>query len=382
MPRCKLAVSDRPGWAGLALIVLSALGDGGCAKEAGPMTWKDLQPRYFEALSLQDEETQRGLPEFEQRLEGIVKGILQRLDDGELTEEDERAEAGLTLFYQAFLLQAGQQAIEDGYLKPKDFLRPQRYAAGGDDRAEQIARLARSAELLRKAAELRPDDSRLAALTLGSRYNRESLDQLHSPALLLDMLTAARTDEYNLWSTLVLWRVPQDNPANAAHMEQLLAAVCDPKRLDCSRPPAAPPRPLDGEHKLTREVAAPVMASDLLMRRAEALLASADNAPTDMARMPLLAEALTRLQFAQGTLGLVDTSVADPALSHYPARSGLPSRLERIELLLTATKTRMAGMMNPLSLPDLDYYASRSYRAAYQCVACHTRGSTTIGFPK
>lgn len=382
MRRRKLSVCVFPRLAGLALTALSALGHGGCAKDAGPMTWKDLQPLYFSALNLQNEETQRGLPEFERRLEGIVKGILQRLDEGELTDEGERAEAGLALFYQAFLLQAGQQGIEDGFLKPKDFLRPQRYAAGGDDRAEQVARLARSAELLRHAAELRPDDTRLAALTLSGRYNRESLDQMHSPALLLDMLTAARTEEYSLWSTLVLWRSAQDNPANAAHMEQLLAAVCDPKRFDCSRPPTAPPRPLDGEHKLTREAAAPVMVSDLLMRRAEALLANADNAPTDMMRMSLLAEALARLQFAQGTLGFVNTSVADPALSHYPARSSLPPRMDRIELLLTATQARMAGMASPPSLPDLDYYSSRDYRAAYQCVACHTRGSTTMGLPK
>lgn len=378
MRRHKLAVSFV---SGLALAALYAAG-GGCAKESVPTTWKELQPLYFQTLNLQNEEMQKALPDYEQRLESIAKGILQRLDDGELTDENERADAGLALFYQASLLQAGQQSIADGYLKSKEFLRPQRYAAGGDDRAEQIARLTRSVELLRHAAELRPDDSRLAALTLAGRYNRESLDELHSPALLLDMLTAARTDAYNLNSTLVLWRNPTENPANAAHMDQLLTTICDARHFDCSRPPSPPPKAIDGERKLTLEVAAPVMVSDLLMRRAEALLQNADAAPSEMVRMPLLTEALSRVQFAQGLLGFISTSVKDPELSQYPARDGLAPRMDRLELLLAATQGRQAGMMNPPSLPDPDYYTTRSYRAAYQCVACHTKGATTMGFPK
>lgn len=354
----------------------------GCAKDPGPQTWKELQPLYFSALNLQDATSQQGLPDYEQRLEAVAKELLQKLDQGELTDEQERTEAGLVLFYQGFLLNAGQQALEDGQLKPKEFLRPQRYAAGGDDRTEQVARLVRSAELLRHAAELRPEDTRLLTLTLGERYNRESLDETHSPILLLDMLAGARADTYSLLSTLVSWRDPAANPANAAHMEQLLTVVCAPGHLDCSHPPAAPPRPLDGQRQLTQEVAGPVLMTDLLVRRAEALLKSADAAPTMPAKQPLLDEALARLQFARGALGFVTTNVADPALSHYPARAELPARADRIELLLAATQARLAAMADPPPLPDADYYTSRSYRAAYACAACHTKGSTTQGIPK
>ena len=364
---------------GLALAALPLLG--GCAKDPGPLTWKELQPLYFSALNLQDEATQKGLPDYEQRLEAVAKELLGKLDAGELTDEKERTDASLTLFYQGFLLNAGQQALEDGQLKPKEFLRPQRYAAGGDDRTEQVARLVRSAELLRHAAELRPDDARLATLTLGQRYNRESLDETHSPILLLDMLAAARADSYSLLSTLVAWRDPVVNPGNAAHMEQLLTAVCAPERLDCSRPPTPPPRPLDGERKLTQEVAGPVLMNDLLVRRAEALLKKADE-PSTLDKQPLLNEALARLQFARGALGFVSTNLMDPALSHYPARAELPARADRIELLLAATQARLAGMADPPPLPDADYYTSRTYRAAYACLACHAKGTTTQGVPK
>ncbi len=372
--------SGFPGFiAGLALAALQ-LGVG-CAQDPGPLTWKELQPLYFSALNLQDEATKNGLPDYEQRLEAVAKELLQKLDAGELTDEKERTDAGLTLFYQGFLINAGQQALEDGQLKAKEFLRPQRYAAGGDDRTEQVARLVRSAELLRHAAELRPDDKRLPALALGERYNRESLDETHSPILLLDMLAAARADSYSLLATLVSWRDPVANPANAAHMEQLLTAVCAPERLDCSRPPAPPPRPLDGERKLTQEVAGPVMMNDLLVRRAEALLKKADE-PSTMDKQPLLNEALARLQFARGALGFVSTNAMDPALSHYPARGELPARADRIEALLAATQARLAGMADPPPLPDADYYASRTYRAAYTCLACHTKGTATKGLPE
>ncbi|HRI53352.1 MAG TPA: hypothetical protein PLW65_24560 [Pseudomonadota bacterium] len=366
---------------GLALAALQLLG--GCGKDPGPLTWKELQPVYFSALNLKDEAAQQGLPDYEQRLEAVAKELLQKLDAGELTDETERTDAGLTLFYQGFLLNAGQQALEDGQLKPKEFLRPQRYAAGGNDRTEQVARLVRSAELLRHAAELRPDDARLATLTLGGRYNRESLEETpqHSPVLLFDMLDAARADSYSLFATLVSWRDPVANPGDADHMNKLLTTVCAPEHLDCSRPPAAPPRPLDGKRQLTQEVAGPVLMNDLLVRRAEALLKKADE-PATLDKQPLLNEALARLQFARGALGFVSTNVMDPALSHYPARDQLPARADRIELLLAATQARLAGMADPPPLPDADYYTSRTYRAAYACVACHTKGTATEGLPK
>lgn len=364
---------------GLALAALQLLG--GCGKAPGPLTWKELQPLYFSALNLQDGATQKGLPDYEQRLEAVAKELLGKLDTGELTDEKERTDAGLTLFYQGFLLNAGQQALEDGQLKPTEFLRPQRYAAGGNDRTEQVARLVRSAELLRHAAELRPDDARLKTLALGERYNRESLDETHSPILLLEMLDAARADSYSLLATLVSWRDPVVNPGDAAHMEKLLTAVCASDRLDCSRPPTAPPRPLDGERQLTQEVAGPVLMNDLLVRRAEALLKKADE-PTTLDKQPLLNEALARLQFARGSLGFVSTNVMDPALAHYPARDQLPARADRIELLLTATQARLAGMADPPPLPDADYYTSRTYRAAYACLACHAKGTATQGLPK
>jgi mono/diheme cytochrome c family protein len=372
----------------LGLTALAALGGSGCTPDPGPLTWKELQPRYFAALNLQDEATQKALPDFEQRMEKVAKDLLVKLDEGELTDDAERADAGLMLLYQGFLLHVAQHGLEDGYLKSADFLRPQRYAAGGDDQAELSARLARSSALLSHAAELRPDDQRLATLALSVRYNRESLLGPHSPPLLLEELTGARGDLFSLFATMILWRDPTANSAenagNAEHIKQLVAAVCAPDRFDCNRmgPPSAPPRPLDGERKLTQEVNGPVLVADLLVRRAEALLAQADIAPNPMAKAPLLAEAMGRLQYAKGTMAFVTTNVADPALAHYPARAHLPPRVDRIEQLLAATTARQAAMADPPALPDADYYTSRAYRAPYQCVACHTKGPTTMGFPK
>ena len=366
----------------LGLLALSTLLGTGCAKEPEPTTWKELQPLYFAALNLQDHGAT--LPDYEQRLENVSRELLQKLDDGELTDDAERTDAGLTLLYQGFLLNVGQHGIQDGYLKPQDFLRPQRYAAGGNDQAELTARLARSAELLKNAAELRPDDTRPATLSLFVRYNRESLDGTHSTPLLLEMLTAARSDLFSLFGTMVLWRDPVENPANAAHMQQLITAICAPARFDCDRmgPPGAPPRSLDGERKLTQEVNGPVLVSDLLVRRAETLLASADAAPSPAAATPLLGEAMGRLMYARGTVSFVTANVQDPALAHYPAKAHLPARADRIEQLITATQARLMGMADPPALPDTDYYSSPAYRAAYQCVSCHTKGTTTVGFPK
>ncbi len=366
----------------LGLTTLLALWGAGCAKDPGPLTWKELQPAYFGALSLQDEAKRQALPDFEQRLDNVSTTLLQKLDDGELTDDAERSDAGLTLLYESYLLQAGQQGIQDGLLKPKEFLQPQRFAAGGADQAELAARLARSTTLLNATKDLRPDDTRVQTLERFGSYNRESLDGTHSPPLLLDMLTAARADLFTLYGTKVLWRDPTENPANAEHMKQLLATVCAPNRFDCDRPAAAPPRSLDGERKLTQEVNGPVLVSDLLVRRAETLLVSADSAPTPAAGMPLLNEALNRLQYAKATVGFVTTNVADAALSHYPAKAHLPARAARIEELISATNARLAGAVEPPALPDTGYYTSTAYRAAYQCVACHTKGSTTVGFPK
>jgi hypothetical protein len=345
------------------------------------MTWQDLKPLYFSALNLSDDATRQALPDFEQRVETAAKLVLQKLDDGTLMDE-ETEEAGLTLFYQACLLQGGQQALEDGYLQAKDLLRPQRYASGGDDTAEEVARLMRSTQLLMHAIELRPDDTRVPMLGLSARYNRESLDGTHSPALQLDMLTAARTDSFSLLSTLILWRDNDVNPGNAAHMEQLLTTVCAPDHYDCEHPPSAPPRSPDGERKLTQEVNGPVLVSDLLTRRAEALLGVSDAAPDPMTRAPLLSEAQSRLQFAQGTLGFAVANANDPALSQYPAKDHLGPRTDRINQLLAAIPARMAGMADPPALPDSTFYTSRDYRAAYQCVACHTKGTTTMDFPR
>ena len=368
----------------LGLITLAASLGAGCAKDPGPLTWKELQPVYFDALSLQDDAKLQALPDFEQRMETVSKALLQKLNEGLLTDDAERAEAGLTLLYQSYLLQAGQQAIQDGYLKPKEFLRPQRYAAGGDDQAELAARLARSTALLNPADELRPGDQRIANLALFGRYNRESLDGSHSPSLQLEMLDAAQGSSFSLFGTLLLWRDPTENPANAAHLQQLITTVCAPTRFDCDRmgPPAPPPRSLDGERKLTQEVSGPVLVSDLLVRRAETLLVSADAAPNPATRTPLLNEAMRRLTYAQGTVGFVTARVKDPALAHYPARAHLQARAERIDQLISATQARLAGMAEPPALPDPDYYTRPAYRAAYQCVSCHTKGTTTVGFPK
>ena len=369
---------------GLGLAALAALGSSGCAKDPGPLTWKELQPLYFQSLNLQDDATQKALPDYEQRMESVATELLAKLNNGDLTDDAERADAGLMLFYQGSLLHVAQHGIEDGYLKPADILRPQRYAAGGDDQAEKAARLARSSTLLSHAAELRPDDTRLGTLALSVRYNRESLTGPHSPALLLEMLTGARTDLFGLFATIILWRDPVENPANAAHIQQLIAAACAPTLFGCDSlgPPSPPPRSLDGERKLTQEVAGPVMVADLLVRRAESLLATVDNTANPMTRTQLLGEAMSRLQYAKGTIGFVIPNVMDPALAHYPASAHLPVRRDRIDKLLAATTARQAGMADPPPLPDADYYASRDYRAAYQCVACHTKGSTTVGFPK
>jgi len=228
------------------------------------MTWPQLQPVYFSALNLTDDSTRAALPDFEQRMENVAKAVLQQLDDGTLPAEQIQ-DAGLTLFYQAYLLQAGQQAIEDGYLKSSELLRPQRYASGGDDTAEENARLARSTVLLTSAIDLRPTDSRIATLGLNARYDSESLLGQHSPQELLDMLTAARTDSFSLLSTMIMWRDGEVNPGNAAHVNQFLTTVCTPQNYACDSmgPPSPPPRSLDGERKLTQEVSAPLMVSDL-----------------------------------------------------------------------------------------------------------------------
>ena len=70
MRRHKLAVSLVSGF---ALAALHAAG-GGCAKESVPTTWKELQPLYFQSLDLQNEEMQKALPDYEQRLENVAKG--------------------------------------------------------------------------------------------------------------------------------------------------------------------------------------------------------------------------------------------------------------------------------------------------------------------
>ena len=74
-------------------------------------------------------------------------------------------------------------------------------------------------------------------------------------------------------------------------------------------------------------------------------------------------------------------AVADPALSHFPAKRRLPERTDRLKLLLAAVAGRQSGQTGP-ELPDPSYYKGRSYLDAYQCVACHTAGSTTQSLPR
>jgi hypothetical protein len=352
------------------------------------MTWKELQPLYFSSLNITDDTTARALPDYEQRLDAVASDILAKLDNGELTEDAERADAGLALLYQGLLLQVVQHGIEDGYLKAADFLRPQRYAAGGGDMQEEYARLARAGELLKHAGELRPDDTRLPGATLAVQYSHQVLDGKVLPSLQLDMLTAARVDMYTLLSTMILWRDADENPANAAYMTQLLDATCAADRFACSSkmPPSPPPRPIDGERKLTLEVNGLVLAADLLVRRAEAVLQMSDSPQYAAMRGDLVAEAQDRLQFASGLLGFAKANAADPQLMQYPGASHLPARDRRIADLTTAASARAA--VPPPSpddappLPDSTYYAGRDYRAAYQCTACHTKGPTTMNFPK
>jgi hypothetical protein len=376
MPKTHLTVRSALGLLAASL----TLGAAQCAKDPVPMTWKELQPLYFSSLNLTDDATLQGLPDFEQRLDAVADGILLKLDNGELTDDMERLDAGLALFYQGLLLHVAQHGIEDGYIKAQDYLRPQRYAAGGDDTAEEYARLARSNLLLMHAAELRPDDTRIQVAATAAQYNQQVLDGKVLPSLQLQMLDAARADMYGLLSIAVLWRDEDSNPANASNMTQLLDAMCAADRFNCGATgmPSAPPRPIDGERKLTLEVNGQVLASDLLVRRAETLLQKSDATPDPK----LLADAQTKLQFASSLLGFARANAMDPQLSQYPATSHLPPRADRIGQLLDATQARIAGMPDPPALPDTSYYTSRDYRAAYQCVACHTKGPTTMGFPK
>ncbi|HPH29588.1 MAG TPA: hypothetical protein PLA87_22225 [Pseudomonadota bacterium] len=362
-----------------ALFLVTAVA--GCSQPEPEPTIQNLKAQYFAALNL-DSDTARGaLANFETRNDTVADQIIKKLSDGELTDENERVEAGRALFYSGFLLHVAQHGIEDGYLKGSDFLRPQRYAAGGTDKSELAARLTRSALLLKNAGELLPDDKQIATVQRSVRFNLEALEEKHSPSLLLEILGAARTDLFSTFAALILLRDPELNPMTTAHMQQLLGIVCAPDRFDCNKmgPPKPPPAPLDGSRSLTREIVGPVMIADLLMRRAESLLQTADMDPGQA--MAATGEAIGRIKTAQGLLSFGQMSAQDPALVHFPATKYLAPRAERLSELLDAAQARNSGTGSP-PLPSADYYKSKGYRSVYQCVACHTAGSKSQGVPQ
>lgn len=369
----------------LGLLGLTGCGDEPVQEEPAP-TLTELLPRFFAALRVHEEGPRRELPAFEAQTERAAAELMARADRGELVDTDAREAAGRQLFYAGFLLQGGQQAMQDGLMTPAELLRPRRYAAEtSDDDTEYLARLARGGALVQRAQQLslrdNLSDSVLANVDYQSEILRSGKPREES---ITQLLKLAQGGFGGLFNAMIMWRDPEQHPLTAPYMEQLIELVCSPIRFSCERMgPPFPPQP-GAPRYLTREVAGPVLASDLLARRAEALVRRADQSPPDrMAeRAADLGEAMGRLKTAEGLLQSAQQAAAEPALQHYPFTSSLAPRGERLQLLLRATEARLAGAAMPPVLPSGDFYHSRDYRVAYQCVACHTRGPISDGVPQ
>jgi hypothetical protein len=346
----------------LRALALSAALLSACSTE----TFADLESGFFAALNVEDGGALAALPGYERRMDLVADDLLARAAAGSLQGDAERAEAGRALFYAGFLPHVAFHAVEDGYVPV-------------EDRGAMAARMERSAVLLDRAAALRPTDRRIPTLQRSVRFNQEVLRGQPSPATLDAAIAAVRADLFDTFAALILLRDPSLHPMDAPYMERFFQAVCGPERFGCDRM-GPPPLPMEPTPTLTRRVAGPVILSDLLLRRAEMLLRRADANPE--VRTASLNEAAGRLQAARGTLGFAQLGAS--TLDHYPAAAHLEVRSQRISALLAAVNARLMDAPSPPPLPDGSFYAGRAYRAAYQCVSCHTRapGSTDPAFPQ
>jgi hypothetical protein len=340
----------------------------GCQPDP-PEEFSALQPIFFSSINLFDDKARQALPSFEQRFDRMADAVLLRLDQGEITDPTAVAEAGRALFYAAFALIVGHHGIEDSYVDAAALLQPRRYAMAGDDRAELQARMERARLLLERAATLRPGDDLLATVQRSVRFNLDVLAGAPSQSTLDSMLAAAQGDRFSMFTDLILLRDPALYPLSAPYMQRLLTIVCSPQYYDCDR--MGPPQPPDGTEPrwLTSKVAGPVMLADFLAERVAQLLADADADPAQA--MPALKEAGSRLQIAAGAMVWAEVNSSAPDLSIYPAADTLDARQGRIDMLRAGLAARMAGTAPPMLPETSQYYASRTYRAAYQCAACH-----------
>lgn len=364
------------------LLAALAFGSGGCSAPSEPApSFAELSPSYFAALRMNEPAPRAALPDFERRAHRMAEELLAREARGELTSTREREDAGQALFYAGFLLHVGHHGIEDGYITASELLHPPQFSDGQSDQAELVARLRESERLLKKAAELRPADARVATVRRSVRYNLEALTGTLSPALEEEMLAATRGGLFDTFATIILWRDEALHPMNSSRMSRLFEIVCSEDHFDCKRM-GPPPNPPAGEQPtLTTRVVGPAMVADLFVRRSEALLEKAEASP---AEAPMaLGEALGLLRGAQGTLSYALLSRSTRELRHFPFADALEQRVERTGTLLAAVEARQKGTPNPPAPPETrSYYAGSAYRALYQCVACHTAREGETGVPK
>ena len=345
--------------------------------EDAPPSFAVDQPRFFQSLNLLSDETRAAFPDFERRWDHIAADTVKRLEDGEIVEEKEQKAAARALLYGAFALVAGQHAVEDGYLKLDQLTRPPRYSKG-DDVDEQKARMVKAVDWLKRAADLDPSDDRIPAVQRSCAFNLQTIDGTFTADVLLGLNGAASQSWFDTFTAMMLLRDPNLHPGYAPQIEQLIGITCGTSRFNCAGGGPAPETPT-GERWLTKEVMGPLLMSDLLAKRGESLIHRADLNPA-MAGA-LIPEAVMRLKTAEGFLAAATKAVADPALSHFPVKRRLPERTDRLKLLLAAVAGRQSGQTGP-ELPDSSYYKGRSYLDAYQCVACHTAGTTTQSLPR
>lgn len=369
-------------WLRRPLSLLSLLLVSACAEEPAE-PFAALEPAYFAALDVTDPATRRQLPEFERRMARTARSLVARLERGELVEPEARREAGRALFYAGFLPHVGHHALEDGLGAAADLLHPPQYTDGASDPGELRARMEASAELLARAAALRPDDARIATVQRSVRFNLAVLAGPVPAALLQEMSSAAGADLFGTFAALVLWRDPALYPLASPHMAALYQLVCSPARFDCARMGPPPADPMAPPPTLTQLVVGPVMLSDLLIKRVEQLADQAESqAPAQpAAAKALLGEAKGLVLGARGTLAYATLRAGQPALRHFRYTSELDERMVRIDELAAALDARL--MDRPQPLPErARYYQSRTYRVLYQCVACHTAAPDQTGVPK
>lgn len=360
-----------------ALCALLAWSTGCGAGDDAPPSFASEKPRFFQGLNLLADDTRAAFPDFEKRWDFIAQDTIARLESGEIVEEKEQKDAAAALLYASFALVAGQHAIEDGYIKQTELTRPPRYSKG-DDIDEQKARMTNASEWLRRAAELDPSDERIPTVMRSCAFNLQTIDGVFTADVLLGLNGAASQSWFDTFTAIMLLRDPNLHPGYAPQIEQLIGIACGSSRFNCGGGGPAPETPT-GERWLTKEVMGPLLLSDLLARRGESQLHRADLNPA-MAGS-LIPEAVMRIKGAEAFLAAAKKAAADPALAHFPAKSRLAERSDRMSLLLAAAMGRQSGGTGP-ELPDPGYYQGRAYLDAYQCVACHTAGPTTQSLPR